>query len=135
MTAGKMNGSLLRVASGGTLLAHATNCSIDFGMNTRDTTTKDNDGYQENAAGLRTVNISTEHLYAEDAAYGVRDLFTAYKARTPLTLRFTAGDIGDKYWEGPFLLTQLTLNGPQEDNASYSASFVLAGTLTDGDVT
>ena len=131
-TAGKFNGSLLGVYIGGTKIAHGTNCSIDLSMATRDTTTKDNSGWQELAEGLRNISVSAEMVFAYDATYGADDLMTHYTGRTSMTVRFTTGVTGDKYWEFTGWLTSLNISASQEENVTASATFTSSGALTYG---
>ena len=50
-TTGIMNGTLLGVYVGSTLIAHATEGSISLSMDTRDATTKDSSGYKRLTRG------------------------------------------------------------------------------------
>ena len=125
-----MNGTLLGVYVGSTLVAHATEGSISLSMDTRDVTTKDSSGMRELLEGTKSGSISVSALYAEDAAYGVEDLMTAWANRTALTVKFSTEVSGDHYWSANAYLTSLEVSASTEDNASYSASFELTGAVT-----
>jgi TP901-1 family phage major tail protein len=129
-TAGIMNGTLLGVYVGSTLVAHATEGSISLSMDTREVTTKDSAGMRELLEGTKSGSISVSALYAEDAAYGVEDLMTAWANRTALTVKFSTEVSGDHYWSANAYLTSLEVSASTEDNASYSASFELTGAVT-----
>lgn len=129
-TAGIMNGTLLGVYVGSTLVAHATEGSISLSMDTRDVTTKDSSGMRELLEGTKSGSISVSALYAEDAAYGVEELMTAWANRTALTVKFSTEVSGDHYWSANAYLTSLEVSASTEDNASYSASFELTGAVT-----
>ena len=131
---GIMNGTLLGVYAGGTLIAHATEGSISLSMDTRDATTKSSSGTRDLLEATKSGTISVSALYAEDAAYGVEDLMTAWSGRSTLTVKFSTEVTGDRYWEASAYVTSLEVNASMEDNVSYSATFELSGTITYGTV-
>ena len=125
-----MNGTKLAVYNSTTKLAHATDCSIEISMDTIDTTTKDSAGWRDILPGLRQASVNTSHLYEDSASEGVDELWAAFLARTPLTLRFSTEVVGEERFTGSFYLTSLSLSGGVEDAATYSATFELSGALT-----
>jgi len=125
-----MNGTLLGVYSASTLIAHATEGSISLSMDTRDATTKDSSGTRDLLEATKSGTISVSALYAEDAAYGVQELMTAWSARTALTVKFSTEVVGDYYWSASAYITSLEVNSGMEDNVSYSATFELTGAIT-----
>lgn len=125
-----MNGTLLGVYSASTLIAHATEGSISLSMDTRDATTKDSSGTRDLLEATKSGTISVSALYAEDAAYGVQELMTAWSARTALTVKFSTEVSGDYYWSASAYVTSLEVNSGMEDNVSYSATFELTGAIT-----
>ena len=129
-TTGIMNGTLLGVYVGSTLVAHATEGSISLSMDTRDATTKDSSGYRDLLEGTRSGSISVSALYADDATYGVNALMTAFSNRTTLTVKFSTEVSGDDYWSATCYLTSLEVSAATEDNATYSASFEIGGAVT-----
>ena len=129
-TTGIMNGTLLGVYVGSTLVAHATEGSISLSMDTRDATTKDSSGYRDLLEGTRSGSISVSALYADDATYGVNALMTAFSSRSTLTVKFSTEVTGDDYWSATCYLTSLEVSAATEDNATYSASFEISGAVT-----
>ena len=129
-----MNGTLLGVYAGSTLIAHATEGSISLSMDTRDATTKDSSGTRDLLEATKSGTISVSALHAEDAAYGVDDLMTAWSGRSTLTIKFSTEVTGDKYWEASAYVTSLEVNSGMEDNVTYSATFELTGAITYGTV-
>jgi len=125
-----MNGTLLGVYSASTLIAHATEGSISLSMDTRDATTKDSSGTRDLLEATKSGTISVSALYAEDAAYGVQELMTAWAARTAITVKFSTEVSGDYYWSASAYVTSLEVNSGMEDNVSYSATFELTGAIT-----
>ena len=129
-TTGIMNGTLLGVYSASTLIAHATEGSISLNLDTRDATTKDSSGTRDLLEGIKSGTISVSALYAEDAAYGVDDLMTAWSGRSTLVIKFSTEVTGDHYWSASAYVTSLEVNAGMEDNVSYSATFELTGAIT-----
>lgn len=125
-----MNGTLLGVYVGSTLIAHATEGSISLSMDTRDATSKDSSGSRDLLEATKSGTISVSALYAEDATYGVDDLMTAWSGRTALTVKFSTEVTGDHYWSASAYVTSLEVNAGMEDNVSYSATFELTGAIT-----
>lgn len=129
-TTGIMNGTLLGVYSASTLIAHATEGSISLNLDTRDATTKDSSGTRDLLEGIKSGTISVSALYAEDAAYGVDDLMTAWSGRSTLAIKFSTEVTGDHFWSASAYVTSLEVNAGMEDNVSYSATFELTGAIT-----
>lgn len=129
-TSGVMNGTLLGVYVGSTLVAHATEGSISLSMDTRDISSKDSAGARALLEGMKSGSISMSALYAEDSAYGADELYTAMAARTPLAVKFSTEVTGDHFWSASAYLTSLEVSAGTEDNVTYSASFELTGTIT-----
>jgi len=129
-TTGIMNGTLLGVYVGTTLIAHATEGSISLSMDTRDATTKSSAGTRNLLEATKSGTISVSALYAEDAAYGVDDLMTPWAARTPIIVKFSTEVTGDHFWSASAYITSLEVSAGMEDNVSYSATFELSGAIT-----
>ena len=129
-TSGVMNGTLLGVYVGTTLVAHATEGSISLSMDTRDISSKDSAGTRALLEGMKSGSISMSALYAEDGAYGADDLYTAMAARTPLAVKFSTEVSGDHFWSASAYLTSLEVSAGTEDNVTYSATFELTGAIT-----
>lgn len=129
-TAGIMNGTLIGVYSGSTLISHATEGSISLNLDTRDATTKDSSGTRDLLEGVKSGTISVSALYADDATYGVDELMTAWSGRSTLTIKFSTEVTGDSYWSASAYVTSLEVNAGMEDNATYSATFELTGAIT-----
>jgi len=129
-TAGVMNGTLMGVYIGSTLIAHSTEGSISLSMDTRDISSKDSAGARALLEGMKSGSISVSALYSEDGAYGADELYTAMAARTPLAVKFSTEVSGDHFWSASSYLTSLEVSASTEDNMSFSATFELTGTIT-----
>ena len=129
-TSGVMNGTLMGIYIGSTLVAHATEGSISLSMDTRDISSKDSAGTRALLEGMKSGSISMSALYAEDAAYGADELYTAMAARTPLAVKFSTEVTADHFWSASAYLTSLEVSAGTEDNVTYSATFELTGAIT-----
>ena len=129
-TAGVMNGTLMGVYIGSTLIAHSTEGSISLSMDTRDISSKDSAGARALLEGMKSGSISVSALYSEDGAYGADELYTAMAARTPLAVKFSTEVSGDHFWSASSYLTSLEVSASTEDNMTFSATFELTGAIT-----
>ena len=129
-TANVMNGTLMGVYIGSTLIAHSTEGSISLSMDTRDISSKDSAGARALLEGMKSGSISVSALYSEDGAYGADELYTAMAARTPLAVKFSTEVSGDHFWSASSYLTSLEVSASTEDNVTFSATFELTGAIT-----
>src|SRR5688572_20325863 len=106
-TTNVINGTLLGVYVGGTLIAKSTNCTLNITHSVRNTTTKDSGGWEESLGGLRGWTISGDFLDAEDAAYRFDDLFALIGSRASAVLKMSSEVSGDKYYTGSAILVSL----------------------------
>jgi TP901-1 family phage major tail protein len=106
-------------------------------METIDITTKDSAGFRELLAGVRSGSVSCSGLidYQDaDSNKDITDLFDAWNNRTALTLKFSNEITGDASYSATAFITSLEQSGGTEDTATYSASFELSGTVTEGTI-
>jgi TP901-1 family phage major tail protein len=129
------NGTELGVYIDSTLIAAATDCSLSLNTETIDITTKDSAGYRELLGGLKSGSISVSGLidYVDASNKDFADLWTAWEARTILTLKFSKANesTGELSFTCGGIITTLEQSGGTEDTATYSATFELTGPVTD----
>jgi predicted secreted protein len=116
-------------------VAHSTSASFSISQDYRDITTKDSGGFQENASGLRSFEISTDALQDYTADLDFQELFNNVGNRESMTVRFAERDTGgssDKYYEGTVFVTSLSMDAGVEDNATYSVTFTGTASITSG---
>jgi predicted secreted protein len=141
-TSGIINGTKFGIYQGSTLIAYATSGSLSINHSARETSNKESDGWKEIMEGQRDWEISCEGMVAfltlAAGAVGgdtVDELFTAYIAtRTPLTISFESSETGDYKWSGSAYLVSLSLDAPNEESSTYSASFTGTSVLTQATV-
>ena len=125
-----LNGKLLRLYMNGTAITNATESSISFSKDTRDASNKDTAGWKVTLSGLKSASVSTSALSVLTGDVGRDQLFAAFESDSTVTLRFSTDNTGEKEFTGPFILTSLEENAPNEDNVTLSASFESAGAVT-----
>ena len=130
-TTGIINGTDLLLYVNGVAVAHASSHSLSMGMNTLDASTKSSAGWKDLKPGQRSWNISGEHLYAFDAAFGATGLMAIFTARSLVTVKFATTNNLNKRFTGSGYLTSLDLNAPNEENSTFSFSIEGTGVLTE----
>ena len=136
MTADVINGTDIGVYIDGTLIAHATNGTLNVSMSPRDTTSKDSGGWKTVLPGLKEWSIDVDALLAYDSANEMQsDLFTLLSNGTQVTVKFSTEATADDRYTGSAYVTGTPITAGVEDNATYSASLVGDGTLTKEAVT
>jgi predicted secreted protein len=133
-TTGVINGTLLGVYIGGTLIAKSTSATLNIVHNTRNSSSKDSSGWEEALGAMRSWTVSGDFLDAEDAAYRFDDLFSLVNNRSVVTLKLSSEVSGDKYYSGSAILTSLDREAPMEDNVSGAYSFKGTGPLSEATV-
>jgi predicted secreted protein len=134
---------MIYVTVGGSLksVAYATNHTLQIGSNSSEISTKDSGGGLWNEAAVQKLNWSatTENLYSVDGQGAMYDdLFDIMTSRTPVTIKFgikaAAGsnpaEVPAGGWTaaagvrtGQAFITDLALNAPNAENASFTATF------------
>lgn len=131
----------------GKSIAFATSHSLSISMDTTETTSKDSGGkWVTSNAGKISWEVKTENLFSNDGE-GVtfESLFDMMTAQTPIDAVFAleknsankAAEVAKGGWvpsttgtfSGKVILTSLEASAPNEDNATFSASFVGTGEL------
>tara|TARA_R100001443_G_C3355654_1_gene177863 strand:- start:319 stop:753 length:435 start_codon:yes stop_codon:yes gene_type:complete len=140
MANGILNGTDLKVYDGTTLIAYATNATININHSPRSISNKESSGWEENMEGMRNWDVSVDAMYAwldsGGSAIGgktLSELFTAYihtRASFSITFGVTSTGTEDTKYAGTVWMTSASLTAPLEDSATYSASFQGSGALT-----
>lgn len=140
-TNGVINGTKFGVYAGGTKIGYATSASLSINHNLRDTSTKDSGGWRDQLEGQRDFEVSVEGMVIFATSGGaisdltVDELYTTYIAtRTEFELKFSTEVSGDYKWTGQAFMTSLSMDTPNEDSSTFSASFSGTGPLTQATV-
>ena len=131
-TTGVVNGHYLRFFDGGVALAKATECSISWAVEMRETAHKDTagdgGGWKEVAPGQKSATGSTTLLYSEETN-SFSTLWTKMANGTAIVVTFTTGVSGDTIWYGTAYITSMELNAPNNENVTASISFEFTGEM------
>jgi predicted secreted protein len=137
-----INGTKFGVYAAGTKIGYATSASISMNHNLRDTSTKDSSGWRDQLEGQRDWECSVEGMliFVDSSGGAISDktaneLYTDYIAsRTEFELKFSTEVSGDIKWTGNAFMTSLSIDTPNEDSSTWSASFSGTGALTQATV-
>lgn len=120
--------------------ANATSCSLNLTAGALETSSKDSGKWTDKQPGKLSWTLSSENLYSEA---DFNSLVDAWMKREKLLVAFDiatnansdAGkpadgwQIGTAGYEGYVIITSLTANAPDGENATYSVTFDGAGEL------
>ena len=115
------------------IIGRATSASLSVSMETRDTTTNDSAGWQENLEGLKSWSLSGDGLvtYSISGEYDTPDdLFTLLSNRTLVKVKFGSATSGEIDYTGDAYLVSYEQEAGVEENVTYSFSFTGTSTLT-----
>jgi len=112
-------------------IAHSTSASISFNEDLRDITSKDSGGYQENAGGLRSFELSSDALQDINADLDFKEFYDDVHERNEVIVRFAERDSGVK-WEGSGFISSLSMDAGVEENVTYSVTITGTGVVTKG---
>ena len=130
---GKVNGTQFGVFINNTLIAFSTSCSINISQETMNVTTANTGNWNSRTVSRRDWEVSCSALMSFDSCVTNRKFFDLYSnyiaTQTLFTLKFKTNVSGDKFFTGEAILTELSLDAPNEETATFSASFVAAGPL------
>lgn len=139
-----IKGDELMLFKGGSALAYATAHTLTITGNTIDVSSKDHGYWGASQIGNLTWEITTDNLYT---ATDFGTLFSAMVAKTPITVKFAVASNYDanglsgvgtgsvQAWtagagyEGQAVITSLTANANNGENATFTATFTGYGAL------
>jgi len=119
------------------IIGRATSASLSVSMETRETTTKDSAGWQENLEGLKSWSLSGDGLVTYSIAGDYEtpdDLFTLLNNRTLVKVKFGSATSGEIDYTGDAYLVSYEQEAGVEENVTYSFSFTGTGALTQASV-
>ena len=119
------------------IIGRATSASLSVSMETRDVTSKDSAGWQENLEGLKSWSLSGDGLvtYSISGDYETPDdLFTLLSNRTLVKVKFGSATTGEIDYTGDAYLVSYEQEAGVEENVTYSFGFTGTGVLTQASV-
>ena len=124
------NATNLNLVIDGSIIAHATDGTLNINVDPADATTKDSAGWAEHIRGTRDFTIDVAALVDYASSAGHDELALAITGRTAITAIFTTGTTGDTKFSGTVNVTSLVVNAPLESPANYTATLTGTGALT-----
>ena len=118
------------IGSGPTLIGYGTSCSISISHSPRNTTNSTSGGYTTRMAGTIDWEVSCDALVSMDGSKKYYQMFVSYlDTREVLSVTFKSTTSGDKAFTGYAVMTGLSMDAPNEENATMSVSFAGSGPL------
>jgi len=139
-TSGVLNGTDFRIWVSGEAIGYSTSCSLSMSAELRETIHKDNpgSGWRTFKIGQKQATITVDAFYNTDAnsAYSNRkdpdDIATLFINETQFEWQFRAAS-GDDMYSGSGYITEMSIESPVEDNATYSLTIEVDGAVAIGD--
>lgn len=146
-----IKGSDMMLFVGGKSIAYATNHTLNISADTKETSSKDSGGkWQTSEVGVLSWTCSTENLCGDDGeGVGYEELIDMMIARKPITGVFALEGNSKDYYEGKLdavptdgwtakagkgytgqmIITNVDVNAPNGDNATFKVDFTGVGEL------
>lgn len=113
--------------------ACATNCTLTIDQAEIDATCKNAEQWKYALDGQKSWTVTTDGLYQDDDATGqggfvdLSELIVT--GPNTCSVVFGGTESGDNIWTGEARLTSCTLNGPDNEASTYSATFMGNGPI------
>jgi predicted secreted protein len=138
-TSGVLNGTDFRIWVSGEAIGYSTSCSLSMSAELRETIHKDNpgSGWRTFSIGQKSATITVDAFYNTDAnsVYSARkdpdDVAALFINETPFQWQFRAAS-GDDMYSGSGYVTEMSIDSPVEDNATYSLTIEVNGAVAIG---
>ena len=138
-TSGVINGTDFRIWVSGEAIGYSTSCSLSMSAELRETIHKDNpgQGWRTFTIGQKSATITVDAFYNTDAntAFSDRkdpdDIATLFINETAFEWQFRAAS-GDDMYSGSGYITDMNIDSPVEDNATYSFTIEVDGAVAIG---
>lgn len=139
-TSGVLNGTDFRIWVSGEAIGYSTSCSLSMSAELRETIHKDNpgSGWRTFTVGQKSASITVDAFYNTDAnsAYTNRkdpdDVASLFINETQFEWQFRAAS-GDDLYSGSGYVTEMSIDSPVEDNATYSLTIEVNGAVAISD--
>jgi len=131
-TTGIVDGSLLRIKIGSSVVSYATVSNYSRTRNVEDRLHKDlTSGQVEKSLKEASGTVSIEGFYAEDATNNSPEtLETAFENKTQLSVDFTTGVTGDSIRSFSAYISSLEINAEAQQDVTFSATLEIDGAVT-----
>jgi predicted secreted protein len=126
---GKISGDRFLVYLDDVAIAASNSATLNLSHSARDITTKDSNRSTERAKGLKDWSVDVEGLVAFDESKNFTDLKSLWDNGTVVQVKFSTEASGDEFYIGNAIISDLSMETPQYDNATFSATFEADGPL------
>lgn len=121
------NGTTIGVYVQDVLVAQSTGCTLDFNVDTFETTSKDSGGARSILPGTSSWSVSGDFLDSTaDANYDLDDFLVLANAKTLISVRIDDAGTSQRKYTGQGYLTSVSGNFPME--SAVTGSFTIEGT-------
>lgn len=124
-----IKGQQLRISVDETVVALATTCSVHLSVQLESASTKDDgDDWERQTVTGKSWNMSTDALFS---AISARQLSLDLVAGTEVNIEFvsTKPDESSLTYSGSAIVSDITVNAPNRQNATFSVQFTGTGPL------
>ena len=125
-----LDGRLMGIYVGGTLVAVATGCGLKITHATRNSSNKDSGKWEKVLPGRIGWSMSGNAKFEFNAAYGFADLFLLITGPTSATFLISTKTTGDIEYTGTGWLVSLDADFPDSADTTYSFSVKGTDVLT-----
>ena len=122
-TVGKINGTLIKLSFGGTIVAFLTSNEKTKEMSPRETSNKDSGGNKEILEGMKSWGGSGSGYAAEDATFGYEEVWDLIEAASVVTVLESSGVVGDVEYSGSAFVTSLSRTSGLEETVTFDISY------------
>jgi len=133
-TTGIVQGDVMGVYIGGTLIAATLVNNFDLGLDLRDANNADTGDSKSKLPGRYGGSVSGRSHFEFDAAYGYSDLFAVLIGRSQVAVVFSSEVIGDKEYSFNGYITQLKATFPDHENSEYDWAVEIDGDVSEDEI-
>ena len=132
-TSGIVRGQLVKFQVATVTVDDQTESSLSLTTGVSEVTTKQSSGkFKEFLSDYTEGTGTVSGYYSADATEGVSQAFSDLTTGDAIAILFTTEATGDNTYGGSAILTQVDISHPLEGPSSYSFSYQLTGTITEG---
>lgn len=128
-TTGKVKGNALLIYKDGVAIACTTEASLNYVNERIEVTCKDNDGAKQYILGGSDWSFTVGGIFQFDNV-GIDDLSDMALDKDTAVIRFGTDVVGDFYFQGTCIVTNLGVNAPLNASATYTATLQGTGPIT-----
>lgn len=115
-----------------TPVAMATENGFSGNTSTSETTNKSSNGWEEHLPKKNGAEFSVGAFKAlDDANMNYWDFFSLWAARTPVTIKWSTEETGDKFMSAQCIITSIEETANSHEDVTFSATLKVTGEITE----